>query len=69
MSDKISYSIPEFCEASGLCRSNVYEAIREGRLTARKYPDVPHAGKPPEGRESRHGGRLGGGGLDLHTLV
>jgi len=37
MSDKISYSIPEFCEASGLCRSNVYEAIRGGRLTARKH--------------------------------
>jgi hypothetical protein len=34
---KLSYSIPEFCEASGLCRSNVYVAIREGRLTARKH--------------------------------
>jgi hypothetical protein len=34
---KLAFSIPEFCEASGLCRSNVYVAIREGRLIARKH--------------------------------
>ena len=45
MSDKISYSIPEFCEASGLCRSNVYEAIRDGRLTARNT-DVERSSLP-----------------------
>lgn len=34
---KLAFSIQEFCEASGLCRSNVYVAIREGRLAARKH--------------------------------
>jgi hypothetical protein len=33
---KAAFSIPEFCEDTGLGRSFVYDEIRKGRLIARK---------------------------------
>ena len=33
---KISYTIPEFCAAAGIGRSTVYEEIKSGRLSAVK---------------------------------
>jgi excisionase family DNA binding protein len=33
---KLAYSVPEFCEATSLGRSLVYEEIRKGRLRATK---------------------------------
>lgn len=31
---KLAYSVPEFCEATSLGRSLVYDEIRQGRLRA-----------------------------------
>jgi excisionase family DNA binding protein len=36
MGEPIGLSIPQACESSGLGRTLIYEAIRGGRLTARK---------------------------------
>ena len=33
---KISFSIPEFCESVSIGRTKIYVAIKEGRLKARK---------------------------------
>ncbi|MDE2165521.1 MAG: helix-turn-helix domain-containing protein [Alphaproteobacteria bacterium] len=35
-SGKVSYSIPEAVDATGLSRSTLYEALRDGKLVARK---------------------------------
>ena len=34
--ERLAYSIPEFCECTGMKRSSVYEEIKAGRLIARK---------------------------------
>ena len=34
---KISYTIPEFCAATGIGRTRVYAALAAGQLKARKY--------------------------------
>jgi excisionase family DNA binding protein len=36
-SEKLAYTIPEACEVSSLGQTSLYQAIREKRLTARKY--------------------------------
>jgi excisionase family DNA binding protein len=33
---KIAYSIPEYCEATSMGRTQIYKAIKEGKLIARK---------------------------------
>ena len=35
--EKLAYTIPEACEVSSLGQTSLYQAIREKRLTARKY--------------------------------
>ncbi len=35
-SDKLAYTIPETCDATGLGRTRLYEEIKFGRLIARK---------------------------------
>lgn len=37
MDDVLSYSIPDFCRATGTSRSKAYEEIRAGRLRAIKF--------------------------------
>jgi excisionase family DNA binding protein len=34
---KLSFSIPEFCNVTGLGRTNIFAAIRDGKLEARKF--------------------------------
>lgn len=34
---KVSYSIPQAVDATGLSRSTLYEALKNGQLAARKY--------------------------------
>jgi hypothetical protein len=34
--DKIAYSIREFCEIAGICRTVAYEEMNSGRLKAKK---------------------------------
>jgi len=34
--NKLSYSIPEYCEATSMGRTQVYKAIKDGNLIARK---------------------------------
>ena len=34
---KISYTIPEFCAATGIGRTRVYAALAAGQLRARKF--------------------------------
>jgi hypothetical protein len=36
MVQKITYSIPEFCEATSICRTQVFAEIKTGRLRAVK---------------------------------
>ena len=36
LTNRLAYSIAEFCQVSGLGRSSVYELIRSGRLAVRK---------------------------------
>lgn len=31
------YSIPETVEITGICKTNIYKAIKEGKLIAKKY--------------------------------
>jgi hypothetical protein len=34
---KISYTIPEFCSATGIGRTRIYAALATGQLRARKF--------------------------------
>jgi excisionase family DNA binding protein len=36
-SNKLAYSVKEFCAETGLGRDNAYLAIRQGKLRARKF--------------------------------
>jgi excisionase family DNA binding protein len=36
LTEKLALTIPEVCELSGVCRSNIYVAISSGELRARK---------------------------------
>lgn len=34
---KITVTIPDACQISGLCRSSIYECFKAGKLTPRKH--------------------------------
>jgi predicted DNA-binding protein YlxM (UPF0122 family) len=34
---RVAHSIPEICAATGIGRDRIYQAIRTGKLVARKY--------------------------------